>query len=426
MRTCVLVVSLSLAFATGARAILPCDDTTVCPDDPPCGVGACLNGICGIVGGNVGTVCRGSTGPCDPAERCNGGKTCPGDARSPNGTVCRPAVGNCDRPEVCDGVNAGCPADALFAAGTVCNPAQGVCDVAEACDGVHPTCPVNAFEPATKLCRASAGPCDVAEFCSGTSAACPADQFLGASTVCRASAGACDAAETCDGAHAACPNDALVPAGTICRPAANDCDLADACNGSSKDCPGDATVPSGTACENASACVSGGSCVGPVCLGGQPELTFVPDTVDFAQGVRDLNVLIKHTGTGPAITLTNAGIDPAGTFTIVTAPQWPVSLAAGAQAELAVRLAADAAPGEHVATLKIQAAGCADQPVPLHALVPAPAPDAGSVGGGSDGGAGGGSPGTGGGGCSSSGVPAAALALVALATLASRRRRARP
>ena len=318
-----------------------------------------------------------------------------------------------------------------LAKGTLCRAKNGDCDVAEFCDGANLDCPQDAFLPATTECRKAAGVCDVAEHCTGTGPDCPANTFADSTVVCRPAAGICDVEEKCTGQQADCPKDQLVGAGTICRPAANDCDLADACTGISALCPNDATVPAGTACESASACVSGGTCAGPVCIGGQPELTFAPDLAEFAQDVHDVEVAIKHTGSGGPITLTGATISPAGTFSIVAAPQWPLSLPAGSQAKVTVRLAADAPAGEHSATLSVQANNCADQPVQLHANVASAAPDAGPADAGSGSGSGGSSsaasPGVEakGGGCSSAGTPAGTLALVALGSVALRRRRGR-
>ena len=227
----------------------------------------------------------------------------------------------------------------------------------------------------------------------------------------------------------------MAVAGTICRPAVNDCDLPEACTGSSKTCPGDANAPAGTACEDASACVSGGTCSGPVCIGGQPELTFTPDAVELTAAGSQVDVVVKHTGSGAPISVTGASIQPAGAFSIVAGPQLPLSLASGAQNHFSVRIAADAAPGDHAATLVLQATSCADQPVQLHAAIPGPdggtggsGADAGSGGSGADGGtgtsgtsiSGGGSGGSGG--CSSGAAPTWMLGLAALAALAARRR----
>lgn len=59
------------------------DDCQVCS----AALGAAADGVCTRVGADV--VCRPSTGPCDPAERCSGrSDPCPDDAMSPDGEVC--------------------------------------------------------------------------------------------------------------------------------------------------------------------------------------------------------------------------------------------------------------------------------------------------------------------------------------------------
>ena len=261
--------------------------------------------------------------------------------------------------------------------------------------------------------------------------------------LCRPASGACDKPEVCDGVNADCPGDAILPSGTVCRAAANDCDVAEKCTGRSKDCPGDAIAAAGTSCENVSACVSGGACSGPVCIGGQPELTFAPDPAQFPPGVREIDILVKHTGPGAPIELAGVRLDPIGAFVVTPATNLPLTLASGEQVHLTVRIDPNATPGDHPATLFLQATACADQPLQLHAVVEAPdpgapAPDAGSPGGGSSGGgssapdAGSGPVASSGstsgdsgksGGCSSGPAPVEALSLVALAAAALRRRR---
>jgi MYXO-CTERM domain-containing protein len=263
--------------------------------------------------------------------------------------------------------------------------------------------------------------------------------------LCRPTSGACDRPEFCDGFSADCPGDAVLPAGTVCRAAVNDCDVAEKCSGRSKDCPADSIAPPGTACENVSACISGGTCAGPVCIGGQPELTFAPDPADFPQGVREIDVLVQHTGPGAPIEVSGARIDSAGAFVITSAPAFPAPLASGEQVHLTVRLDPNVTPGDHAASLLLQATSCADQPLHLHAAVTdpgpgtpdagsgspdagTPAPDAGSpapgAGSGPVGSSGSSSTDPGkGGGCSSGPAPVEALALAGLAAASLRRRR---
>ena len=205
--------------------------------------GSCCLGNCQLV--SAGTVCRASTGGCDPAETCNGTSgTCPANVILPAGTTCRASAGVCDLAETCDGSSGVCPADAKSTA--QCRAAAGPCDVAEVCNGVDDACPANAFRPSTFECRASAGVCDPAETCSGFSASCPADAK--SSGICRAATGTCDLAESCDGVGNDCPADVLRPSGFACRPSAGGCDVAETCSGTSGSCPSDVLATSGTVC----------------------------------------------------------------------------------------------------------------------------------------------------------------------------------
>ena len=77
---------------------------TACTSDSnPCTVDQCSGGTCAHPAGNGGTVCRVSTGECDPQETCTGASsTCPGDAKSPSGTLCTDDGDICTDDE-CDG-----------------------------------------------------------------------------------------------------------------------------------------------------------------------------------------------------------------------------------------------------------------------------------------------------------------------------------
>jgi len=96
-------------------------------------------------------------------------------------------------------------------AGTLCRASTGVCDPPEFCPSTGTlTCPPDDFFPAGSVCRSSVGPCDAAETCTGSSAACPADALQPAGAICRAAVNSCDVAESCSGASSACPADATV------------------------------------------------------------------------------------------------------------------------------------------------------------------------------------------------------------------------
>ncbi len=159
----------------------------------------------------AGTECRASTGECDPHEVCDGvSNSCPTDAKSPNGTTCTDD-GNVCTTDLCE---SGTCTHAAGNSGTVCRASTGICDPAETCTGNGTTCPADAKSPSGTECRASTGVCDPHEVCDGTTAACPADTKSPAGTECRASTGVCDPHEVCDGSNASCPADAKSPAGT--------------------------------------------------------------------------------------------------------------------------------------------------------------------------------------------------------------------
>jgi cysteine-rich repeat protein len=279
--------------------------------------GDCCNSFCQLE--PSGSICRASTGECDPAETCDGATTiCPSNAFSPSGTACasdaspctadhcngagactHPA-GNagatcrvavdpiCDVAETCDGVSTSCPPNGFAPTGTPCadegsvctvdacnggvcqhtpgnaglecRAAAGVCDVAESCTGSSGTCPFDAQVPSGTSCRASTGVCDPAETCNGSAATCPGDVLLPSGSLCRASAGICDAAETCDGTAVACPADARVASGTPCRGSSGICDPAEQCDGVATDCPADAVEPIGTPCDDGDMCTPTDEC----------------------------------------------------------------------------------------------------------------------------------------------------------------------
>src|SRR5438034_651829 len=259
--------------------------------------GSCCTATCTFA--TAATVCRASTGACDPAETCTGSSdTCPPDALSPAGAVCRAAAaGGCDVAETCDGSSVSCPTDAFLPSSTVCRASAGVCDVAENCTGTSATCPTNLFLPSSTVCRPSAGVCDGAENCTGTSATCPADTFLSSSTVCRAAVDVCDAAEKCTGTSATCPADGFLSSSTVCRASAGPCDVAEKCTGSSVSCPADGIQPAGFVCRAAAA---GGCDVAETCDGSSvscPTDAFLPSSTVCRASAGVCDVAENCTGT---------------------------------------------------------------------------------------------------------------------------------
>lgn len=164
---------------------------------------------------SAGTTCRTAAGPCDQPEACSGtAAACPADVKKPAGTGCADDGNPCSQ-DVCDGANDACQHPAGNA-GAVCRGASGSCDVAEKCDGTSTACPADKVAAAGTECRGSAGPCDQAEACNGSAKTCPSDVFKPATTVCRQSIGTCDITDYCTGGAASCPSDKAQPAGTSC------------------------------------------------------------------------------------------------------------------------------------------------------------------------------------------------------------------
>lgn len=128
------------------RYVIACTDASDCDDSLPCTVDACEDMVCTHELAPMGTVCRASTGVCDPGEMCDGSSdVCPSDQLAAAGTECRAAVGECDVAETCDGSGADCPADGFAEAGTECRAASNVCDASESCDGLSAMCPSDVF-----------------------------------------------------------------------------------------------------------------------------------------------------------------------------------------------------------------------------------------------------------------------------------------
>ncbi len=316
-------------------------------------------------------VCRAANGACDREEKCTGtSASCPADTYQPSTYACRAAAGPCDKAETCSGTSTTCPANAFLPPTSTCRASAGSCDQAETCSGGSSTCPVDAFLTSTTTCRAAAGACDQAETCSGTSVSCPADAFLSSTTTCRPATGACDRAETCSGASASCPADGYLAAGTTCRAAGGQCDSPETCSGTGTQCPADARASDGTSCDNVSVCVAGGTCAAGVCIGGTSEITFNPSQVTVAP-TGTTPVRIIHSGSGSAVQVTNVRAEPASIFSVATHPTWPVSLATGQEATVAVQVAT-ATPGDHDGVLIVTANGCSDLTVGLEATVPQP------------------------------------------------------
>lgn len=151
---------------------------------------------------------------------------------------------SCTSGECCDGCS-------YLSSATLCRPAADMCDVPEFCTGASPTCPGDAVLPSGIMCRPPLGECDIPEYCDGLTATCPSDGVLPAGLLCRPAFGNCDVAEHCDGLSSICPPDAVLPKSTVCRPMAGECDIEERCSGFSASCPPDASLPNTTTCREA-------------------------------------------------------------------------------------------------------------------------------------------------------------------------------
>ncbi|HXC51515.1 MAG TPA: DNRLRE domain-containing protein [Candidatus Limnocylindrales bacterium] len=270
-----------------------CDDANPCTQDSCDLQSGCINLP------TPSSVCRPSTGVCDPVEICTGTPlSCPSDALLNPETVCRGVAGSCDDPEFCTGVTAACPSDSFKSASTLCRgsagvcdtiercsgsaavcpsdelasslvtcrPSRGICDALERCTGSNPNCPADVLASSSTVCRIGAAPCDAVERCAGNTASCPADVFSPSTTFCRLAAGPCDVAERCPGTQGACPSDVYLPSTSICRLAAGFCDVSESCPGTSAACPNDQVRPGTVLCrEAAGECDISEFCSGGLC-----------------------------------------------------------------------------------------------------------------------------------------------------------------
>lgn len=261
----------------------PCDDGNACSIGEKCNnIGYCeCSGSCDPTAA-VGSVCRASTGECDPAEICLAGTGCPADSKSRNGTACTDDGNPCTQDK-CNGSSALCQHPAGNA-GATCRASAGECDPVETCTGSSTTCP--AQQPPTgtpctsdgnvctnDVCDANSvcthqnntDPCSDGLFCNGVDTCSGGGCNVHAGSPC-ASLGECNNG-TCNEAADNC----AVTAGTSCSSDGNVC-TTDQCNGSGA-CAhtnNSASCNDGLACNGADTC-SGGTCsvhAGDPCVGG--------------------------------------------------------------------------------------------------------------------------------------------------------------
>ncbi len=149
-----------------------------CAEDADCADGFCVHGAC------CNSECRrDEAGHC---QECNFGPT---DVRSgfcqaaPTTYLCRVSTGPCDPAEYCDGELEACPADELHTASAVCRASAGACDPPELCTGFSAECPVDV--------RIDPGSCDDGDACTadgctaeGTCIHAPIDNCCGTDADC--------------------------------------------------------------------------------------------------------------------------------------------------------------------------------------------------------------------------------------------------
>jgi hypothetical protein len=177
-------------------------------DAPACGDG-CLTGG---QGGTTAEVCDGALddacpGECrvdcscpacgdsivDAGEDCDGGVCCTSGCAFDSGSVCRPSTGACDPAETCDGSDAGCPADVVI---TSCVNADGCCPAG--CNNANDS-------DCAAVCGNNVR--EAAEVCDGTDdSACPGACKGDCSCPTCGDGIVNQASEVCDGADdSACP-----------------------------------------------------------------------------------------------------------------------------------------------------------------------------------------------------------------------------
>lgn len=166
-----------------AEASNPCDVDDLYVLDAKTGQKAC-----GLSAAPEGKECRPSTGPCDPAEQCDGkSEQCPVDSLFNSLVICSTGT-RCKSATRCSGMSAACPTTGNYAPGTPCRDAASVCDAPDVCDS-NGSCPDLVADAGT-ACRA---------FCSGPSA-CGGTQYR----CCTDVVGTCNASGSCQAASCIC------------------------------------------------------------------------------------------------------------------------------------------------------------------------------------------------------------------------------
>lgn len=156
-----------------------------------------------------------------------------GDGVLDVGELCDPVLHTCCAPNCLT----------VLLMGTTCRGSFGPCDLVEVCNGVNYTCPTNLFRPSTHVCRdvIPGSLCDLKEYCTGTSPLCPPDLAAPNTTLCRTQSPGmeCVADAYCPGTLPSvdpnakvCPPISYLGNATepvVCRDEPNQCDIPEFC-----------------------------------------------------------------------------------------------------------------------------------------------------------------------------------------------------
>ena len=139
----------------------PCQADADCDDGHVCTIDTCVELICENTFIPAGTVCRASTGPCDPVEVCDGlTASCPPDAFEAGMPCCDPTDTECDNPDTCV-IKGRCSRNFLPFGRSCGDPGFRQCDLSDRCDGAGNCDP--RFRP-------DGTPCDDADICTWSDA----------------------------------------------------------------------------------------------------------------------------------------------------------------------------------------------------------------------------------------------------------------
>lgn len=216
-----------------------------------------------------GSLCRSSTGDCDPADYCDGASFTCVDVRHGAETVCHTPQGECELELRCDLSSPHCPSPVYHNSTVVCREAQmgTVCDIEELCDGVSALCPADEVRPYGYVAVQSRGVCHLGAVCDGVNKIPLPEQWQPNSTVCHQEEGPCEETLLCDGLSDLCPPRSYL-VGSQCLASQGACQPAVYCVDQSPFCPQPTVYDNSTLCAPAQgACELDGYCENGVCAG---------------------------------------------------------------------------------------------------------------------------------------------------------------